>query len=100
MMTFVGDAYAAPLVEELARGSYDLSSLYAIGTGGAATNPKYQRALLEYSRSSQSSTVTVRRRPATWASATASVAGRRDTFVFREGGLVVSEDLHPVPAAG
>ena len=28
-------------------GRYDLSSLYAIGTGGAATNPKYQRALLE-----------------------------------------------------
>ena len=27
--------------------SYDLSSLFAIGTGGAATNPKHQRALLE-----------------------------------------------------
>ena len=47
MMTMVGDAYAGPLVEELRRGSYDLSSLFAIGTGGAATNPKYQRALLE-----------------------------------------------------
>ena len=47
MMTMVGDAYAAPLVEELQRGDYDLSSLFAIGTGGAATNPKYQRALLE-----------------------------------------------------
>ena len=47
MMTMVGDAYAAPLVEELRSGSYDLSSLYAIGTGGAATNPKHQRALLE-----------------------------------------------------
>jgi len=40
-MTMVGDAYAAPIVEELQRGSYDLSSLLAIGTGGAATNPKY-----------------------------------------------------------
>ena len=47
MMTMVGDAYAGPLVEELQRRSYDLSSLLAIGTGGAATNPKYQRALLE-----------------------------------------------------
>jgi len=47
MMTMVGDAYAGPLVEELRQGSYDLSSLFAIGTGGAATNPKYQRALLE-----------------------------------------------------
>ncbi len=47
MMTMVGDAYAAPLADELQRGTYDLSSLFAIGTGGAATNPKYQRALLE-----------------------------------------------------
>ena len=47
MMTMVGDAYAAPLVEELQRYSYELSSLFAIGTGGAATNPKHQRALLE-----------------------------------------------------
>ena len=46
-MTMVGDAYAAPLAEELNRNSYELSSLYAIGTGGAATNPKHQRALLE-----------------------------------------------------
>ena len=33
MMTMVGDAYAAPLVEELRSGSYDLSSMFAIGTG-------------------------------------------------------------------
>ncbi|MGK2855231.1 MAG: AMP-binding protein, partial [Microbacteriaceae bacterium] len=47
LMTMVGDAYAAPIVEELGRRSYDLSSLFAIGTGGAATNPKHQRALLD-----------------------------------------------------
>lgn len=47
LMTMVGDAYAAPLVDELGRASYDLSSLHSIGTGGAATNPKYQAALLE-----------------------------------------------------
>ena len=41
LMTMVGDAYAAPLIEELDRTSYELSSLYAIGTGGAATNPKH-----------------------------------------------------------
>lgn len=48
LMTMVGDAYAAPIVEELGRRTYDLSSMFAIGTGGAATNPKHQRALLEY----------------------------------------------------
>jgi fatty-acyl-CoA synthase len=47
MMTMVGDAYAGPLVAELRRGSYDLSSLQSIGTGGAATNPKHKRALME-----------------------------------------------------
>ncbi|MEV0670370.1 acyl-CoA synthetase [Mycobacterium sp. NPDC050441] len=48
LMTMVGDAYAGPIVEELGRHSYDLSSMFAIGTGGAATNPKHQRALLEH----------------------------------------------------
>ncbi len=47
MITMVGDAYAGPLVAELRAHPYDLSSLYAIGTGGAATNPKYKRALME-----------------------------------------------------
>ncbi len=47
MMTMVGDAYAGPLVAELRARSYDLSSLHAIGTGGAATNAKYKRALME-----------------------------------------------------
>ena len=47
MMTMVGDAYAGPLIAELRARPYDLSSLNAIGTGGAATNPKYKRALME-----------------------------------------------------
>ena len=46
-MTMVGDAYAGPLVAELRQGNYDLASLAAIGTGGAATNLKHQQALLE-----------------------------------------------------
>jgi acyl-CoA synthetase (AMP-forming)/AMP-acid ligase II len=48
LMTMVGDAYAGPIVEELGRRTYDLSSMFAIGTGGAATNPKHQRALLAH----------------------------------------------------
>ncbi len=47
MMTMVGDAYAGPLVAELRAGDYDLSALNAIGTGGAATNAKYKRALMD-----------------------------------------------------
>ncbi len=92
MMTMVGDAYAAPLVAELERGRYDLSSLYAIGTGGAATNPKYQQALLElipqltlingYGSSETGNMGFGHSRPGT----------RTDTFTLREGGLVLSED--------
>ena len=92
MMTMVGDAYAAPLVAHLQGGSYDLSSLYAIGTGGAATNPKYQQALLEllpqitlingYGSSETGNMGFGHNRLGT----------RTDTFTLREGGLVLSED--------
>jgi 3-oxocholest-4-en-26-oate---CoA ligase len=47
MMTMVGDAYAGPLIAELRAHTYDLSALNSIGTGGAATNAKYKRALME-----------------------------------------------------
>ncbi|MBV8930762.1 MAG: AMP-binding protein [Mycobacteriaceae bacterium] len=48
MFTIVGDAYAGPLVAELERRHYDLTSLIAIGTGGAATNLKYKQAFLQH----------------------------------------------------
>jgi acyl-CoA synthetase (AMP-forming)/AMP-acid ligase II len=92
MMTMVGDAYAGPLVEELRSGSYDLSSMYAIGTGGAATNPKHQQALLELLPqitlingygSSETGNVGFGR---------SQHGDQKDTFVLREGALVLSED--------
>jgi len=92
MMTMVGDAYAAPLVAELRRGSYDLSSLAMIGTGGAATNLKYQLALLElvpqltlingYGSSETGNMGFGHSRRDT----------RTDTFTLREGGLLLSDD--------
>jgi 3-oxocholest-4-en-26-oate---CoA ligase len=92
MMTMVGDAYAGPIVEELRRRRYDLSSLYAIGTGGAATNPKYQRALLDclpqitlingYGSSETGNMGFGHSRRGTY----------RDTFEFRTGGAVASAD--------
>ena len=47
LMAIVGDAYAGPLVDELRRHPYDLSSLFTIGTGGAATGEQHKAALLE-----------------------------------------------------
>jgi fatty-acyl-CoA synthase len=88
----VGDAYAGPLVEELRSGSYDLSSMFAIGTGGAATNPKHQRALLELLPqitlingygSSETGNVGFGR---------SQHGDQKDTFELREGALVLSED--------
>jgi 3-oxocholest-4-en-26-oate---CoA ligase len=92
MMTMVGDAYAAPLVDELRRGCYELSSLFAIGTGGAATNPRHQGALLELLPqitlingygSSETGNVGFGR---------SQRGDQKDTFALREGGLLVSED--------
>ncbi|BDE15318.1 MULTISPECIES: acyl-CoA synthetase [Mycobacterium] len=92
LMTMVGDAYAAPIVEELGRRRYDLSSLFAIGTGGAATNVKHQRALLKYLPH-----ITVING---YGSSETGNMGfghskqdtQADTFTIRPGGLVLSED--------
>jgi acyl-CoA synthetase (AMP-forming)/AMP-acid ligase II len=43
----VGDAMARPLVDEIERGSYDLSGLAAISNGGAPISPGVRHRLLE-----------------------------------------------------
>ncbi|WP_319457765.1 MULTISPECIES: acyl-CoA synthetase [unclassified Mycobacterium] len=93
LMTMVGDAYAAPLIDELNQNSYELSSLYAIGTGGAATNPKHVAALLD--KLPQLTIIN-----GYGSSETGNMGfghnqrgSHRDTFDLREGGTVVSDDL-------
>lgn len=92
MMTMVGDAYAGPLVEELQRRSYDLSSLLAIGTGGAATNPKFQRALLQAMPQITLINGYGSSETGNMAFGHSQHGRQRDTFQFREGGLVLSAD--------
>jgi fatty-acyl-CoA synthase len=46
-IVIVGDAFARPLTEELARGSYGTSSLMIIATGGAITSPAMKARFLE-----------------------------------------------------
>ncbi|MBX9641516.1 MAG: acyl-CoA synthetase [Mycobacteriaceae bacterium] len=92
LVTMVGDAYAAPLVEELGRRSYDLSALFAIGTGGAATNPRHQRALLKYLPH-----VTVINGYGSSETGNMGFGHSRqgsqvDTFTIRTGGLVLAQD--------
>ncbi len=46
-LTIVGDAFARPLLDQLARRRYDLSSLLVIGSGGAPLSTAHKRELLE-----------------------------------------------------
>ena len=46
-MGIVGDAFARPLLDQLHRRSYDLSSLMVLGSGGAVLSPAMKTALLE-----------------------------------------------------
>ncbi|WP_197378736.1 acyl-CoA synthetase [Mycolicibacterium mengxianglii] len=92
LMTMVGDAYAGPIAAELGQRPYDLSSLFAIGTGGAGTNLKNQQALLEHLPD-----ITLIN--GYGSSETGNMGfghnhrgSHTDTFAFREGGLVLSED--------
>jgi fatty-acyl-CoA synthase len=45
--TIVGDAFARPLLDQLARRSYDLSSLLVVGSGGAPLSTAHKAELLE-----------------------------------------------------
>jgi acyl-CoA synthetase (AMP-forming)/AMP-acid ligase II len=46
-MSIVGDAFARPLLDQLRRQKYDLSSLQILGSGGAILSPPLKKALLE-----------------------------------------------------
>ncbi len=45
--TIVGDAFARPILDELARREYDLSSLLVIGSGGAPLSAAHKKEFLE-----------------------------------------------------
>jgi fatty-acyl-CoA synthase len=46
-LSIVGDAFARPLLDQLRKGSYDLSSLHVLGSGGAILSPPFKEAFLE-----------------------------------------------------
>ena len=45
--TIVGDAFARPILDEVARGDYDLSSLFILGSGGAPLSTANKKEILE-----------------------------------------------------
>lgn len=93
MMTMVGDAYAAPLVEELRRHHYDLGALAAIGIGGAATNPKHQQALLEHLPHITLANGYGSSETGNMGFGHSQVDDRKETFALRDGTAVVSADF-------
>jgi acyl-CoA synthetase (AMP-forming)/AMP-acid ligase II len=44
--TIVGDAFARPILDQIEKGSYDLSSLFLIGSGGAALSTAHKKEIL------------------------------------------------------
>jgi fatty-acyl-CoA synthase len=46
--TIVGDAFAVPILDQLAKQRYDLSSLISVGSGGAPLSVAHKQKLLEY----------------------------------------------------
>ncbi|KUI22050.1 acyl-CoA synthetase [Mycobacterium sp. IS-1496] len=92
LMTMVGDAYAGPLIAELRRRHYDLSSLFAIGTGGAATNQRHQDALLELLPQITLINGYGSSETGNMAFGRSLRDDRKDTFERRDGVVVLSED--------
>jgi len=46
-LSIVGDAFARPLIDQLKKASYDLSTLRILGSGGAILSPPLKKAFLE-----------------------------------------------------
>jgi 3-oxocholest-4-en-26-oate---CoA ligase len=100
--TIVGDAFARPILDELAKGSYDLSALRLVGSGGAPLSTANKRALLE--RLPQITIMDAIGSSETGAQASnpSTAAGEVSTGAFRPGpgACVVSADLDRVLAPG
>ncbi|TFG91456.1 MAG: acyl-CoA synthetase, partial [Myxococcales bacterium] len=101
-VTIVGDAFARPLLDQMARQAYDLSSLLLIGSGGAPLSTAHKKELLE--RLPQATVLDSIGSSETGMQA--SNPSQRDTGVstgqFRPGpgACVVSEDLRRVLEPG
>ncbi len=46
-LSIVGDAFARPLLDQLGKATYDLSSLRILGSGGAILSPPFKHAFLD-----------------------------------------------------
>ncbi|MHA7650585.1 acyl-CoA synthetase [Mycobacterium sp. ML4] len=100
-LSIVGDAFGRPLVDELQAGSYDLSGLFVLVTGGAALSaPLKQRfvellphlTILDAGGSSESG--------AQMGQVSSASQGASGRFAPNPGAVVVSEDLTRILSPG
>jgi acyl-CoA synthetase (AMP-forming)/AMP-acid ligase II len=100
-ITTVGDAIARPLVEELERGDYDVSSMVAIGNGGAPLTPTIkERILAELPSLIISDSVGASETGAQMSHLSMSGAVSTGRFKPGPGTLVISEEMDRVLEPG
>jgi acyl-CoA synthetase (AMP-forming)/AMP-acid ligase II len=104
ILLIVGDAFARPLVKELEKNDYDITSLESINSSGALWSKKTKELLLKHSSkltlydglgSSEAHNI------GTAITTVENVDEPLPTFVFGENTLFVNEELEPLtPAPG
>ena len=100
-ITTVGDAVARPLVEELEHGNYDVSTMVAVGNGGAALTPTIkERLLAQMPGILVSDSVGSSETGAQMSHLSMSGAVATGRFRPGPGTVVVSEDMRRVLATG
>lgn len=101
-LTIVGDAFAVPLLQQLGRKRYDLSSLRMIASGGAILSPNHKAALLKAlphvmimdalgssETGTQASQISTKNQPVT-----------SGEFEMKEGSVVLRQDLSALMPKG
>ena len=101
ILQIVGDAFARPLIEELERGSYDISSLIVLVSGGAALNSSLKDRFLELAPSAiVLDAVGSSETGAQMGHTSVKGAASTGEFTPGPGTVVVSEDLSSVLEPG
>jgi 3-oxocholest-4-en-26-oate---CoA ligase len=101
ILQIVGDAFARPLIEELERGSYDISSLIVLVSGGAALNSSLKDRVLELAPSAiVLDAVGSSETGAQMGHTSVKGAASTGEFTPGPGTVVVSEDLSSVLEPG
>lgn len=95
ILIIIGDAFGRPLLEELKRGDYDVSSLRMLGSGGASLDPRLKQELLAFLPAKAKILDTMGSSETGTQASRASRRGADDGRAFRAsaGTCILSEDL-------